>query len=192
MIRECGLQGCDRTHYAKGYCLAHLRRHNAGKDMDPPFQHPQSVEERFWPKVDKSGDCWTWTASLSRSGYGGFGFRGKVWKAHRVSYVLAYGEIPDGAHILHSCDNPPCVNPAHLRAGTRSDNMQDKVRRGRDHQASQTHCKWGHEFSAENTYRTKYGSRQCRTCINTRKRARRAKLNREKQANGHHELTHSE
>jgi hypothetical protein len=83
------------------------------------------VEERFWDKVDKSGDCWLWTAGKYSNGYGMIGVNGKVKVASRVSYELTYGEIPEGMHICHKCDNPSCVRPDHLFVGSRSVNMKD-------------------------------------------------------------------
>lgn len=120
--------------------------------------------ERFWSKVEKTDGCWLWTAYLDERGYGTFGYKGKVHYAHRVSYELTKGPIPIGLHILHSCDNPACVNPAHLRTGTHTDNMRDKVERGRDHNAKKKRCIHGHPFSADNTYITPDGRRNCRTC----------------------------
>ena len=132
--------------------------------------------ERFWSKVKKTPECWLWTAYRDNKGYGEFGLDRKVHKAHRVAYLLTYGAIPEGAHILHSCDNPQCVNPKHLRAGTRKDNMQDKVQRGRHFQSNQTHCKREHPLDAMNTYMTPDGRRNCRTCRLNAKRAYRARL----------------
>ncbi len=89
---------------------------------------PNAVD--FWAKVEKRdgpNGCWVWTGARSH-GYGTLGARGK---AHRHSYELANGPIPAGLDILHSCDNPPCVNPAHLRAGTAKDNARDAKERGR-------------------------------------------------------------
>ena len=63
--------------------------------------------------------------------YPSFGLNGRTVRGHRVSYVLAHGEIPEGMHIMHACDNPPCVNPAHLSAGTAKDNIHDRIRKGR-------------------------------------------------------------
>lgn len=117
-----------------------------------------------------------WTGSQWAGGYGSFGYEGTVQSAHRVAYQLAFGPIPDGMHVLHSCDNPPCVNPAHLHIGTHTDNMREKVSRGRDFQASQTQCKSGHPFDELNTYVTPDGRRNCRTCRRSAKRAYRARL----------------
>lgn len=97
------------------------------------------IGERFWSKVDRSGGpdaCWPWTASRRLNGYGQFGVRaeGKDLApalSHRVAYELTNGLIPDGMHICHSCDNPPCCNPAHLWAGSRKDNMTDCSSKGR-------------------------------------------------------------
>jgi hypothetical protein len=92
----------------------------------------EPIEDRFWQFVNKTDTCWLWTGSRSR-GYGliGAGASGKTKSAHRVSYELANGPIPAGMWVLHKCDNPPCVNPAHLFLGDRADNMRDAFRKGR-------------------------------------------------------------
>lgn len=95
-------------------------------------------EERFWEKVDKSGDCWTWTGHRIKRGYGQFSLtvaepkvRRSPVKAHRYSWQLHHGQIPKEMWVLHRCDNPPCVRPDHLFLGTSLDNIADKVRKGR-------------------------------------------------------------
>lgn len=89
--------------------------------------------QRFWDKVKKGKGCWEWTAANSR-GYGKFRLGGKTLAAHRVSYEWANGPIPDGLVVMHTCDNPPCVRPAHLRLGTHGDNAVDRDRKGRARQ----------------------------------------------------------
>jgi hypothetical protein len=93
-----------------------------------------SVEERFWSKVDRgdASECWEWRASLKRpGGYGQFWSGEKLVLTHRFAWSIVYGDIPVGLHVLHRCDNPPCVNPDHLFLGTHSDNVRDMYRKGR-------------------------------------------------------------
>lgn len=87
----------------------------------------QTLEERFWPKVNKTDGCWEWTGSRFNYGHGQFSIGGKSVCAHRVSFELANGPIPDGLVIDHICHNPPCVNPAHLRAVTQKQNIENQL-----------------------------------------------------------------
>lgn len=91
----------------------------------------RDLGERFWEKVDKSGDCWIWTASVLKTGYGCIRIDKRTIRAHRIAYELANGPVPDGLLLRHTCDNRRCVNPAHLVPGTHKENAQDALDRGR-------------------------------------------------------------
>lgn len=110
---------------------------------DHYWRHPdRQLIPRFWSQVDKRGDdeCWLWTGTCSGNESAGFygairaqretGSR-KILRAHRLSYELAYGKIPDGLFVLHRCDVTRCVNPAHLFLGTIRDNNRDRAEKGR-------------------------------------------------------------
>lgn len=91
-------------------------------------------QDRFWEKVHKTPTCWIWTASTTEFGYGQLLADGKRQDAHRLSWVLHYGPIPEGKCVLHNCpggDNPACVRPDHLWLGTKKDNAQDALQKGR-------------------------------------------------------------
>lgn len=89
---------------------------------------------RYWGKVDlRGGDpgkCWEWQASTT-SGYGQFWIRYRMWRSHRVAWILTYGPIPEGLHVCHHCDNKLCCNPYHLFLGTNLDNVRDSLHKGR-------------------------------------------------------------
>lgn len=114
------------------------RKPATGTGTDKP-RRQASAEDRFWPKVDKRGPvvtpelgpCWMWIAACFWDGYGIFGVARTSLKAHRFSWQLAHGAIPQGLHCLHRCDNRRCVNPAHLFLGTNTDNIRDMVKKGR-------------------------------------------------------------
>ena len=98
-----------------------------------PAKSKLTIAERFWQKVDKSGDCWLWTDYVRPNGYGQFWpERGRPAYAHRFSWELTHGHaIPEDHQINHACDNPRCVRPEHLVLGTHEDNMRDMDRKGR-------------------------------------------------------------
>jgi hypothetical protein len=128
------------------------------------------LEDRFWDKVVRRGpdECWPWSGATSSNGRGTISLdNGKITSAARVAFLATHGHWPIVA--CHSCDNPGCVNPAHIWSGTYSENIQDSIRKGRHYNSALTHCKHGHEFSPDNT-RIQGGRRICKTCDRTRQR----------------------
>lgn len=130
------------------------------------------IAGRFWKKVSfySYPKCWIWNGAIDVCGYGRFLFAGKNTNAHRVSWILYHGSIPDGLCVLHHCDNPRCVNPDHLFLGTHTENMEDMLSKHRHWNQRKTCCINGHPFTEENTYVFKNGNRGCVTCRRNRSR----------------------
>lgn len=131
------------------------------------------VVERFWSKVVIAGgdECWLWVGARGRRDYGLFWMNGRNRRAQQVAWELTNGKpFPEGMDGCHSCDNPPCVNPAHIWPGTASDNARDAFKKGRLYIANLglTHCPKGHAYSGSNVrfYTTPkgYRGRSCKTC----------------------------
>ena len=125
----CGLRPAEKTgmiYKGKQYFTRKCYRCRVAK----PGR--RSMEERFWEKVEKTDNCWNWLGGKDKHGYGRIGLTASRNKeAHRYSWELHFGKIQDGRQINHHCDNPSCVRPDHLYAGTHADNMRDMKERGR-------------------------------------------------------------
>jgi len=124
----CRMEGCGIRAEAHQLCHKHYARlkYKGSVELD----YKPTAEERFWAKVDKTGDCWLWTGITNNKGYGMIGVERKHVLAHRFSLSLILGKMPD-KQVLHKCDNPRCVNPDHLWEGTIQDNCRDKIAKGR-------------------------------------------------------------
>lgn len=151
----------------RGFTAETGRAAHAKRRPDPP------LIERFWAKVDRTGDgCWLWLAHIGPAGYGAFNYGGRMGLAHRFAYEIMVAPIPDGLTIDHLCRVRACVNPAHLEAVTMGENVLRGTGPSAVH-ARQTHCAHGHEFTPQNTMRRsdKPNCRVCRVCYNAYHRA---------------------
>lgn len=130
----------------------------------PQFGDPR-LPPHFWSKVRQElSGCWLWQGA--QSPYGQFSIGGRLELAHRHAYQVLVGPIPEGLEIDHLCRTPPCVNPLHMEAVTRSVNiLRGRAAEGlRALQRAKTHCPHGHPYSGENLYINPKGARMCRRC----------------------------
>jgi hypothetical protein len=135
---------------------------------------PEIIESKIIPEPNSG--CWLWIAGVrdKAEGYGGMGYAGKTWRSHKLVYTLLRGEVPEGLLLDHDCRNRICCNPDHLIPRT----WKQNIHRGEGIAAKnlvKTHCKYGHEFTPENTiiwFSAKRGRmRNCRICSDRHKRA---------------------
>lgn len=135
-MRTCDIGGCDKPHCALGFCQMHYRRNKLygspyltdkrPRDLDSEIQ---ILEWYGWTVT--VGGCWEFSGPVDQDGYGRFSIFGRDTRAIRAAYRSWIGPLDDTALVLHSCDNPPCISPYHLRSGSHQDNVDDMFSRGR-------------------------------------------------------------
>lgn len=143
--RLCSIEGCRHTVDCHGLCGTHNMRRWTHGDPNITLLNRgvgATAEERFWSRINKNGRmhptnsslgrCWEWLGFVNEKGYGRVVVDGQKYAIHRYSWLLANGKLPAGL-LLHSCDNPRCVNIEHLREGTHQENVDDMIGRQRGH-----------------------------------------------------------
>lgn len=154
----CKIEGCDRSHVARGFCQRHYRR---WKKHGDPLRIHYDLDWRLDARTKKTKSkrgCWLWMGTRAPAGYGILCYKGKYQRVHRLMYERYRGLIPPGLVLDHLCRNPPCVNPDHLEPVTDAENC----RRGMSPPAKNARlkrCRRGHKFMLKPN-----GRRQCMTC----------------------------
>lgn len=188
----CSVNGCDRAARVKGMCNRHYENQRKYGQAIPEKDLPlaERMERTGWTEATphpELGPCWEWNGKRNDNGYGIVnavrrGYDGA--RAHRVMYELTFGPLDPGVVVRHDCDNPPCVNPSHLRVGSQWSNTDDMARRGRSgmlYENRGNRCKNGHDmtlpgaFSVHPNERNGRTYRSCRECARQRNREYRAR-----------------
>jgi len=141
-VGKCSIEGCEKVGpLTKTWCTRHYARHLRRGRLGPPglMRAPNSPEPwelvKYHGYEEKESGCWEASGFQNEDGYIIWSARGGKTGAHRESYRAFKGDIPAGMSVMHSCDNPPCINPEHLSLGTHSDNMRDSLLKGRSNTA---------------------------------------------------------
>lgn len=170
----CSIDGCDKIAHTRTWCRTHYSRWQRHGDLDYRRPGPISLEARLARLTNQTDSCWLWLGRPNNRGYGmimlgGRGPERKNVLAHRLSYEIRVGPIPDGLVIDHLCRVRLCVNPAHLRAVTQRENLLAPGSETKSAiNARKTHCPQGHAYTPTNIY-WHDGSRSCRACWADRK-----------------------
>lgn len=181
--KVCSIDGCERAKACRGWCWTHYdrwRRLGDPNKLGPRGERGTIIadpDERFWSKVEKTESCWLWTGGTGLS-YGVYVRDGKTWVAHRWSYTVHFGDIPDGLVIDHLCRTPRCVRPDHLEAVTLAENS----RRAAATRKNQRECGRGHVLTGDAKRTRKDGVVYCGTCANLTQAKRRERYRAVKKA----------
>jgi hypothetical protein len=148
---------CRKAGYGEG-----KRPRKAEPDQSYDWRWLKNVFART--KVNATG-CFVWQGFTQEKGYGSTSYRGRSRSIHRTVYKIVHRtSLNKDQFVCHTCDNPPCCNPAHLILADNDWNMADKTAKGRHHELRVTHCPLNHPYDAENTYYAPNGSRHCKAC----------------------------
>lgn len=186
---ELGVATITDGQFARAHCGNSLCVNPAHLHLTPNAHTGPKPESyyigKFWAKVDKSagygpwGDCWEWQSAKSDAGYGNAWNGKRQIGAHRYAYELTNGPFPKGLFACRRCDNPKCVNPAHIFPGTPKANVEDMHAKGRavtNGYDKRTHCLRGHLLGGDNLRKTRNGTRQCKQCSSDWSRAKRQRV----------------
>jgi hypothetical protein len=161
------------------FCSKPCARRNATECSKEKVCPPTDDEfvAALWERVDRRGDdeCWPWAGSarINKDGRGILNFRGRRELAPRVAFMAGHGRrLAEHEFACHSCDNPPCCNPAHIWAGSAADNLRDAAKKGRIHGQQKTACPLGHPYNGIYKSGPRAGGRYCKTCNDLRRAKR--------------------
>lgn len=139
-MKICSIDNCEKVKWARGWCVNHYALWNRwgsphiNKENNIRHKKYSSLEDYLSDgfSIGNDDECWEWKKHRSKQGYGSAVWNKKSYKSHRLAYEFHKGKIPENICVLHKCDNPPCGNPAHLFLGTNKDNVNDRVKKGRN------------------------------------------------------------
>ena len=132
-MTQCSIEGCQGNKHAKGLCKHHYQTQwRTGKTdlIRPVFRGNKYQRLEHYSRPSDCSDCIVWIGHKDKDGYGAMRDGKKMVRPHRVAYEKEFGAIPEGMSVLHKCNNPDCVNPAHLYLGDHSQNMKDRLKSG--------------------------------------------------------------
>jgi hypothetical protein len=164
-MRVCSIEGCDRVVLARGMCRRHYENQR---------NYGHAIPRKEWPLIERlrsvgwdvtPAGCWEWRGAKNEHGYARYG---KNLRVSRLIYREMVGQFDDDLEILHRCDNPPCVNPDHLRPDTHAANMADMAAKGRHWMNEWTHCPNGHPYGDDRP--TASSNNRCKECARERNR----------------------
>lgn len=129
-MRLCTFKDCGKKHKGRGLCTGHIKQDRAGRILTPLQKKVRvhaTAEDMFWHHIGITEECWYWLSDKNNKGYGDMKHSSGRWLAHRFSYELHKGSIPEGLVVDHKCHVPDCCNPEHLRAITQKQNMEHRT-----------------------------------------------------------------